>query len=937
MQKLSNWLRWSLGSLLIFSNPAIAGEVPLYQPSPDWVILPDLQAVLSDESVANESLVSFDRQIKLEDGEAWSYADVILRANSNEMLAQIGRLHGRWQPELGDFIIHEIQIIRNGEQIDILSSNSKRFEVLRRESGLEQFQVNGILTAYLEIEGLRLGDMVRFRASTTSSQPAYDGNLQLIEALLAEPAKLQYGQLRVIWPESTDAKYTISGEDIEQTVEIKDGYKNLKITLPVAEQPETPPKSPKRYTIPAMVEVSSFEDWRAVSRSAWKPYQTEGLIIADSDLELEVRKIAEDSDDPIIRAAAALRLVQDQVRYLYNGFAGGDYTPQTPQETWALRFGDCKAKALLLLSILHRLGIEAQPALVNSVQADAVAERLPSLGLFDHILVRANIDGRIYWLDGTKSGDRIADIGDTPVFQYALPLQAEGANLEKIAIQPMTRPMESALLSIDSSAGIYFPAPYKLEIVARGQIADQLNAMKSTLSSDQYDEMVGAFVSKYAGQRASVIDQEASFDKAAGTVTFKGNGLMTMSWRRDADRPAYKIDNYLDNSDILKPRTKPEWRDIPYALTYPGYFQRTTKIKLPNGEDQFELKGAADVNTTVMGYEQSRQSKIEDDLLSVNEFWRTAGWELSAEQVNADRAEFVQLQKTPLQVVASKAYPPSWLETKQAIETEKLGAIIATYRRDIELNPEDARPYENLVGFYQATFQFEKAAKVARELIEQEKTAKNYMRAAWLMDSAGDDGALEMAEKALELDPSSTAAISLIAEILSSTDTSEKALAFLSTVENNGVDPDMIAGTKAEILLKFGGYEEALVINDELLSDKPNDPERLNNRCWVKGRANLQLESALKDCTKAIQLGSSPSAALDSRALVFFRLGQFEDALSDLNMALDISPNLAPALYLRGLTYAKLDRIAESETDIAAAKFIYPRVADQYIRFGLTL
>ncbi|WP_438895209.1 hypothetical protein, partial [Bacillus cereus group sp. BC312] len=75
--------------------------------------------------------------------------------------------------------------------------------------------------------------------------------------------------------------------------------------------------------------------------------------------------------------------------------------PQSPQKTWDARYGDCKAKTLLLLAMLHAMGIEAEPVLAGVRLGELVPERIPSAAAFDHVLVRATIGSESLWLDGT--------------------------------------------------------------------------------------------------------------------------------------------------------------------------------------------------------------------------------------------------------------------------------------------------------------------------------------------------------------------------------------------------------------------------------------------------------------------------------------------------------------------------------------------------------
>ena len=130
---------------------------------------------------------------------------------------------------------------------------------------------------------------------------------------------------------------------------------------------------------------ATFADWKSVSATNAPLYQTADLIKKDAGLSAEVTRIAATSSDPRTRAALALQLVQDKVRYLFNGMALGAYVPATPSETWARKFGDCKAKTMLLVALLRELGIEAEPMLVNATTRGSAADRLPAFQAFDHI------------------------------------------------------------------------------------------------------------------------------------------------------------------------------------------------------------------------------------------------------------------------------------------------------------------------------------------------------------------------------------------------------------------------------------------------------------------------------------------------------------------------------------------------------------------------
>jgi hypothetical protein len=97
----------------------------------------------------------------------------------------------------------------------------------------------------------------------------------------------------------------------------------------------------------------------------------------------------------------------------------------------------------LLTTLLHRMGIDAVPALVSTDRGRAIAEFVPSASAFNHVIVRARIGDETIWVDPTISqqgGDpRKFDLGD---YGMVLPV-APGVS----ALQTIERPR-------DSNAGI---------------------------------------------------------------------------------------------------------------------------------------------------------------------------------------------------------------------------------------------------------------------------------------------------------------------------------------------------------------------------------------------------------------------------------------------------------------------------------------------------
>ena len=167
---------------------AQAADKVVYRPVPGWVKPAppiDPTKVTSDSPV----LLLLDNQQRLDGGEVWQYSDTATRIATTEMLGQAGTVSLQWQPAAGDLIIHRAEIIRGAEHIDLLKTG-KGFDVLRREQQLEQRQLDGMLTATMAVEGLRVGDVLHVTSSITRKDAVLNGQVQGFQGIPAAPFKI---------------------------------------------------------------------------------------------------------------------------------------------------------------------------------------------------------------------------------------------------------------------------------------------------------------------------------------------------------------------------------------------------------------------------------------------------------------------------------------------------------------------------------------------------------------------------------------------------------------------------------------------------------------------------------------------------------------------------------------------------------------------------
>jgi tetratricopeptide (TPR) repeat protein len=125
---------------------------------------------------------------------------------------------------------------------------------------------------------------------------------------------------------------------------------------------------------------------------------------------------------------------------------------------------------------------------------------------------------------------------------------------------------------------------------------------------------------------------------------------------------------------------------------------------------------------------------------------------------------------------------------------------------------------------------------------------------------------------------------------------------------------------RSEIYAQMGRFEDASRDGDEIAGISVDGADADNGRCWLRAVAGKELEQALDFCNKAVARKPEIGAYLDSRGLVYFKMGRFQDALSDYNAAIDKNSDAATSRYARGVVKLRLGDKDGGQKDIDDAK-----------------
>jgi len=370
-------------------------------PSPTWIS--PVEAGVVDDTLLGQIRdgayhLLTDSQTRVSAEGKTTYRHFATKAINAKGLESVANIEIPFDPSYQNLSLHSIDIIRDGHAIHKLADAQIR--ILQRETELEFRIYDGSKTANVFLDDVRVGDTVEYAYSLTGRNPVFKG-------VTFGAAGLQYSvpvgriHVRLLLPTAEYATIFPRNTTLRPVITEHDGYRDHVWDTRSVPALVVDADAPGWYDPYALVQWSGYANWAAVAQWAKPLYEIPAKL--SPELESEIARIAQSEKSQAGRLLAALRFAQSEIRYLGVEIGPGSHAPNPPTLVFSRRFGDCKDKTLLLISMLDRLGVESRPALVNTRQRRGLVNVQPNPTAFDHVLVHAQIDGRHYWVDPTRS------------------------------------------------------------------------------------------------------------------------------------------------------------------------------------------------------------------------------------------------------------------------------------------------------------------------------------------------------------------------------------------------------------------------------------------------------------------------------------------------------------------------------------------------------
>jgi hypothetical protein len=614
-----------LGALLALCSCAAAAAEYTIAPTPDWV-LPQPAATPRDGATLPGEGVTYllvDSQVRATATARTRYFRYVSQARTAKGVESIANLGIDFDPGWQRLQLHAVRVLRGGRAIDKLAR--ARIEVIQQEKELDELIYNGSKTVKIFLDDVRVGDVVDYSFSTSGRNPVFGGReFGATDLQWGVPVARMHA--RLLLPAEAAIRVRTRNSALKPSVSEHDGLRDYRWSAQDTPALVVEEGAPDWYAPFAEVEWSAFPDWAAVSRWALPLYRRPARL--GPELEAELARIAREQRGETARMLAVLRFVQHEVRYLGVETGRNTHAPNPPALVFARRFGDCKDKALLMLSMLSRLGITGHPALVNTRSRRGIAERLPTPSAFDHVIVRARADGKDYWLDPTRpTQESEAAYLYQPDFHLAL-VVAPGTSALTPMRGPGSRSRRSVQMQFDARGDFESPVGLRVVTTYEGGAAE---AQRDELADDTPEELQRRYLEYYSGSYPGIavaaplhIEDDRRHNRL---VTTERYAIAGFAGKPGEDGRHTAWIETPDVDDLLKdPQYKR--RNAPLELDFPLEVSQTTEVLLP---EPWDLKTSeARIDDPAFSFRRSVRADADRRRLVIRDDYRTLADEVAA-------------------------------------------------------------------------------------------------------------------------------------------------------------------------------------------------------------------------------------------------------------------------------------------------------------------
>lgn len=522
--------------------------------------------------------LALDRQYNVRTDGSDSYEHSVVKITSSGGVDEYSEINLSVDPSYQTLDLHSIRVVRDGRATDQL--HTARITALPQETELRERIYNGRYNINVLLSDVRVGDIIDYAYTTHSRERIFPGQFST-RLSIGWSVPMYWQRVRILSPAARELFYRVTDQQKPPAPTLRGDVREFEWEW--HDQTGTPADEdrPRWHNAWPYLQVSSSRNWADVAAPAAQLF-----VVGEppsSELLNVVADIRKAGGSPEEQALHALQFVQ-RIRYVSLSIGRGAWRPTSPNTVLSRRFGDCKDKSLLLVTILRQLGIEADPVLVNTRMGHVLNESLPTPYLFDHAIARIKIDDQTFWADGTAS-EQFSPLAAnaTETYGWVLVLNKTTTGLTNVPGPTGEKTTKTSDVVIDLSKGM--DAPGKLQVTTSylDQWADK---ERQDLSDDNPQERKSNYANYiadfYPGAKMSA-PLEISDDKVHNIVKVTEHYDLPRTFEVKNGRKRF----FLQADELYRyaGNLKSSVRSTPLAIAYPANVRQTIQVILPKKWD----------------------------------------------------------------------------------------------------------------------------------------------------------------------------------------------------------------------------------------------------------------------------------------------------------------------------------------------------------------
>jgi cellulose synthase operon protein C len=422
---------------------------------------------------------------------------------------------------------------------------------------------------------LEIGDVIEYtyrlnQVAAKNLYADYFGNIAYVQNVL--PKK----DMRLIYITPAEKKfhYKTVGAEKEPEIAEQDGKRIYTWNFSDVAKIKTENMMPGLAEVSPYIHISTFEDWKKVADWYWGLVQDQ--FILDNESKKVVKELIAGKENTLDKVRAIHNWVVQNTRYIGLEFGIHGHKPYKAYQVFSRKYGDCKDKATLLISMLAEAGIPADVIIIRTRTLGDIDPFPASLAVFNHAI--CYVPELDLYLDGT------AEYSGTSEFPYAdqgAPVMVVSKDKREFRKTPVLGPEtninnDAYNIALDEDGGILIEGRRDL----KGQLCayyrrqyQEEKTRKQTLEKNWRQNVPNAEIQELEFSDLKDIEKDVYY-------TYR---IKAPNFAEKNDDGSMLLKSFFGGYELTKTYASLSERKYDLVLDFPWVGTKTMKYKLPNG------------------------------------------------------------------------------------------------------------------------------------------------------------------------------------------------------------------------------------------------------------------------------------------------------------------------------------------------------------------